>query len=275
MEFPVLKQFLIPTSESNIRESYKFEKTTLGEGSYGFVRLARKLSTNKQFAVKIIPKRRIKRPDVLTREVSMMKQVDHPHIVRLYETYEDSRYVYLVLELCEGGELFDKLIELGHFTEQQAALLFSQMMSAVAYLHSKHIAHRDLKPENFLFRVSHDFDSLKLIDFGLAKAVSDTTRLTTKAGTCYYVSPETLKGNYDERCDIWSLGVILFMMLAGYPPFDGDTDREIIDNVKQTRFSFDENIWENITEEAKHLICRMLEPDPARRISAEEALSHS
>lgn len=155
-----------------------------------------------------------------------MKQVDHPNIVKLYESFEDEKYVYLIMELCEGGELFDKLLDMGNLCESDATVLFKQMSSAVAYLHSNQIAHRDLKPENFLFGIDSDFHSLKLIDFGLAKIVR--TNLNTNVGTCYYVSPETLAGSYDHRCDIWSLGVILFMLLSGFPPFDGDSDSDIL-----------------------------------------------
>ena len=131
---------------------------------------------------------------------------------------------------------------MGHFTEGLAATLFSQMASAVAYLHSRNIAHRDLKPENFLFGMESDFNSLKLIDFGLAKTVTTSSELSTKTGTCYYVSPETLRGSYNEKCDVWSLGVILFMMLSGYPPFDGDTDREILDSVRRSTYDFNERV---------------------------------
>ena len=274
MEFTVKRENLIESSPGNIRDFYRFESVTLGEGTYGFVRVATKLSTQERFAIKVVPKKRIKKMEVLTREIAVMKQVDHPNIVKLYETYEDARYIYLVMELCEGGELFDKLIEMGHFTEQQAVLLFSQMLSAVAYLHSRNIAHRDLKPENFLFANAADFGSLKLIDFGLAKTVTPNDHLTTKTGTCYYVSPEILKGQYNEKCDIWSLGVILFMMLSGYPPFDGSSDREIIESVKKAQYAFDEDIWFTISPSAKDLISQMFEVDLNTRTTAEAALRH-
>lgn len=270
----IQKEYLIESSPRAIRDLYRFGTVTLGEGTYGFVRLAERLSDQTKFAIKIIPKKKIKKPETLAREITVMKQVDHPNIVKLYETFEDARYIYLVMELCEGGELFDRLIEIGHFTEQQAALLFSQMLSAVAYLHSINIAHRDLKPENFLFSTQCEINSLKLIDFGLAKVVTPITQLTSKTGTCYYVSPETLLGGYNEKCDVWSLGVILFMMLAGYPPFDGSTDREIIENVKRSEFSFAEEIWTLVSSQAKELISKMLVTDPALRISSNEALEH-
>ena len=242
MENPVKREWLISSHQENIRDHYKFLNTTLGEGSYGFVKLASRIQDSTHRAIKIIPKKRIKRPELLTREISIMKQIDHPNIVQLYETFEDQQYIYLPMEICEGGELFDKIIELGRFSEQQASSLFLQMISAIAYLHSKEIVHRDLKPENFLFSRKGIDSKLKLIDFGLAKSISSDRKMTTKTGTCYYVSPEILAGPYTEKCDIWSLGVILFMMLSGYPPFDGDSDRDILESVKTGSLSFAEPV---------------------------------
>mmetsp|Transcript_6281 Transcript_6281/g.6167 ORF Transcript_6281/g.6167 Transcript_6281/m.6167 type:complete len:132 (+) Transcript_6281:219-614(+) len=130
-----------------------------------------------------------------------MKTVDHPNIVKLFETFEDSRFIYLPMELCEGGELFDRIINEGHFSEKKASFTFLFMLSAVAYLHSRDIVHRDLKPENFLYETKDPDSKLKLIDFGLSKMTGKNKDLTTKTGTCYYVSPETLSGHYNEKCD--------------------------------------------------------------------------
>ena len=202
MENPVKREWLISSHLENIRDHYHFLNITLGEGSYGFVKVATRKQDNVRRAIKIIPKKRIKRPELLTREISIMKQIDHPNIVKLYETYEDQQYIYLPMEICEGGELFDKIIEMGRFSEQQGCMLFLQMISAIAYLHSKEIVHRDLKPENFLFSQKNLESKLKLIDFGLAKSITSERKMTTKTGTCYYVSPEILSGPYNEKCDI-------------------------------------------------------------------------
>ncbi|OMJ69611.1 hypothetical protein SteCoe_32631 [Stentor coeruleus] len=274
MENPVKREWLISSHPDNIRDHYTFLNQTLGEGSYGFVKVATRIPDGVRRAIKIIPKKRIKRPELLTREISIMKQIAHPNIVKLYEVFEDQQYIYLPMEICEGGELFDKIIEMGRFSEQLACQLFLQMISAISYLHSRDIVHRDLKPENFLFSKIEVDSKLKLIDFGLAKSIKSENRMTTKTGTCYYVSPEILTGPYTEKCDIWSLGVILFMMLSGYPPFDGDTDKDILDSVKNSPLAFSEQVWETISNEAKDLVSHCLDRNPETRFSAEQVLSH-
>ena len=275
MELAVKRESLISSHQANIRNHYRFTLSTLGEGSYGFVRAANQIGSGIPRAIKVIPKSRIKNKETLEREISIMKQMDHPNIVKLYETYDDIKYLYLVMELCQGGELFDKIIELGHFSEKVAAKLLSQMLASISFLHGHGIAHRDLKPENFLFLENDIYSPLKLIDFGLAKTVDKVTKLTTKTGTCYYVSPEVLNGSYTEKCDIWSLGVILFMMLSGYPPFDGESDTEILAQVRVGELKFDDPVWEKISESAKDLLNKMLHKDPEQRISATECLEHS
>ena len=274
METKIKREWLISSHPENIRDHYTFLNQTLGEGSYGFVKVATRNSDSVRRAIKIIPKKRIKRPELLTREISIMKQIDHPNIVKLYETYEDIQYIYLPMEICEGGELFDKIIEMGRFPEQIACNLFLQMISSISYLHSKEIVHRDLKPENFLFSRKDINSNLKLIDFGLAKSVSKERFMTTKTGTCYYVSPEILSGPYTSKCDIWSLGVILFMMLSGYPPFDGETDRDILEAVKSGTLQFAEPVWDAISDSAKDLLRHLLDRDPETRFSAEQVLGH-
>lgn len=181
-----------------------------------------------------------------------------------HETYIDYRYVHIVMELCDGGELFEKIVEMHKFSERQAANLLKKILSAVKHLHEHGICHRDLKPENFLFSDKTDDAEIKLIDFGLSKRfghiqeVNPSEKMHTIVGTPYYVAPEVLKGSYDFSCDIWSLGVILFIMLCGYPPFEGDNNKEIFKRVLQQKLEFDPEDWTNISNEAKDLIGRML-----------------
>jgi calcium-dependent protein kinase len=274
METKFKRESLISSHQDSIRDHYTFLNTTLGEGSYGFVKLATRNTDGARRAIKIIPKKRIKRLETLAREISIMKQIDHPNIVNLYEVFEDNQYIYLPMEVCEGGELFDKIIEMGHFSEQVACNLFIQMISSIAYLHSKEIVHRDLKPENFLFSHKSISSPLKLIDFGLAKSVSTQSKMSTKTGTCYYVSPEVLAGPYDLKCDIWSLGVILYMMLSGYPPFDGDSDREILEAVKSSQLKFNDPVWDAISSEAKDLLTHLLDRNPTSRFTSQQVLAH-
>ncbi len=207
-----------------------------------------------------------------------MRQADHPNIIKLYEVYEDNRYIYLIMEECTGGELFDRIIERIQkkeiFSEKEAALMFKQMMAAICYCHGQKICHRDLKPENLLFLNNSSDSPLKVIDFGLSKVFGSTDhKMTTKVGTAYYVSPEVLTGDYDEKCDIWSSGVILYILLCGDPPFNGNNDNDIYRKIQAKKFSFPSPKWDNISEDAKDLIRNMLS-DPDCRYTAEQVLNH-
>ena len=183
---------------------------------------------------------------LLEEELAILTEVDHPNIIKFHESYIDYRYVHIVMELSEGGELFEKIVEMHKFSESQAADLMRKILSAVKHLHEHGICHRDLKPENFIFS-DHSADAeIKLIDFGLSKrfgpnamgshdamlgCASMEDKMHTIVGTPYYVAPEVLQGSYDFSCDVWSLGIILFIILCGYPPFEGDNNKEIFKRV--------------------------------------------
>merc|ERR1712032_1139443 len=209
-------------------------------------------------------------------EIAIMKMMDHPNIVKLFETFEDHRNIYLVMELCSGGELFDRIIDAGHFTEVQAAILMQQILRAMFYMHENHICHRDLKPENFIFMTKDPIDKtlLKIIDFGLSCKFEPGQVLTTKAGTPYYVAPQVLAGKYDHQSDMWSCGVIMFVLLCGYPPFYGETDADVLSKVRLGNFSFNAADWKNVSEDAKNLIRMLLKMNPKDRYTAEQALNH-
>merc|ERR1719337_723596 len=202
--------------------------------------------------------------------------MDHPNIIKLYETFEDHRNIYLIMELSSGGELFDRIIESGHFTEVQAAVLMQQIVRAIYYMHENHVCHRDLKPENFLFMTKEPIEKtlLKIIDFGLSCKFDSGQVLTTKAGTPYYVAPQVLAGKYDQLSDLWSVGVIMYVMLCGYPPFFGETDAEVLSKVRLGNFSFNAADWKNVSEDAKNLIRMLLKMNPRDRYTAEQALNH-
>jgi calcium-dependent protein kinase len=209
-------------------------------------------------------------------EIAIMKVMDHPNIIKMYESFEDYRYFYLILELCNGGELFDRIIEAGHFTEVQAAIVMQHMFRAIFYMHENHICHRDLKPENFLFMTKESIQKnhLKVIDFGLACKFSEGMVLTTKAGTPYYVAPQVLAGKYGHESDLWSLGVIMYVVLCGYPPFYGETDADVLAKVRLGKFDFTAADWKNVSEDAKALITHLLKMNPKDRYTAEQALNH-
>ena len=181
--FVLRKEFFIDSSQGDISRVYNLGKK-LGDGSYGYVYIATHIQTNVKRAIKQIPKYKVKNPVRLQTEINIMKTADHPQIVKLYEVWEDARNLYLVLELCEGGELFDYIVKKKKLTEREAAVLFQQILLSLRYLHNHQIAHRDLKPENLLLSNKTDEAALKLCDFGLAKNFSEESEMmTTKAGT--------------------------------------------------------------------------------------------
>ena len=158
--------------------------------------------------------------------------MDHPNILRMYEFYEDNCNYHLVTEICTGGELFDRIVEQEHLSEKYCAEIMEQVISGVNYCHQKNIVHRDLKPENLLLLNKKPNSPIKIIDFGTSQAFDPTKKMKARLGTPYYIAPEVLNKKYNEKCDVWSCGVIMFVILSGYPPFQGGTDIEILTKVK-------------------------------------------
>lgn len=257
-------------------------KGEIGHGSYGKVFQVIHKESGVRRACKQLAIKQIQNYEKFTLEINILAKMDHPNIIKLYEVFEDKRYVYLVMEECTGGELFDKIIGLLEndtiFTEREAAKIFKQMMSAICYCHKEGICHRDLKPENLLLaNKDSKTNDIKVIDFGLSNIYKgkdgQEVKMTSKVGTAYYVSPEVLAGNYDEKCDIWSAGVILYILLCGDPPFNGPNDNEIYKAIKKKKFKYENPIWKNVSDQAKDLINKMLS-EPDVRPTAEQVLQH-
>ena len=251
---------------------------TLGKGGYGKVYEVKNKKTGEIRACKHLSKLNIKNLDKFEREINILIKADHPNIIKLYEIFESQRSLYLVMEECKGGEVFDRIIE--HiqskqmYSEKDAANMFLQVMSSIEYCHNQGICHRDLKPENLLYLNKGDEkdNPIKVIDFGLSQIFRER-KLKTKVGTAYYVAPEVLQGEYTQLCDIWSAGVILYIFLSGDPPFNGPNDNAIYGKIAQMKFNFPEKKWKNISEEAKDLISHMLVPEK-ERYNAKQVLSH-
>ena len=187
--------------------------------------------------------------------------------MRLYEFYEDEKYYHLVTEHIEGGELFDFIIKSKMLTEPIAAHFMRQLLSAVSYCHANNIVHRDLKPENLLLDQESATATLKIIDFGTSTFHKSTDPMMTKRyGTAYYIAPEVLQKDYTEKCDVWSCGVILYILLCGKPPFYGRQDKEILKRVHRGEYSLKGQVWDSISSSAKRLIARMLDYNPKTRI---------
>jgi len=270
------RQFFITSNTGRLDDNYKVDKKELGRGTYGSVSKGKNKVTGVTRAIKAINKKSLPDPRRFADEIEVMRSLDHPNIVKLFETYEDARNIYLVMELCTGGELFDRIIEANYFSERVAAYLIRQVLAAVFYMHSQNIAHRDLKPENFLLGNEKSVDEapLKIIDFGLSKRFQSGVAMTTKACTPYYVAPEVLDGSYTEKCDVWSLGAIMYILLCGAPPFYGDTDAEVLKKVRRGKYDFDMSAWEDVSMDAKDLINNLLVIDPKKRFTVEKALHH-
>jgi len=248
----------------------------LGQGSFGTVRKVTRLGDGLKAAVKIIRKRDLNAKELKTldREANILSNVHHAHCVSLLDIFKTKHHLYLVMELCTGGELFDAICE-ANFSEYSAARIVKQITSALIYLHEKEIVHRDLKPENLLFETPAK-KKIKLMDFGLAKALdSNDEALQTRCGTLHYVAPEVLsKKPYTYKCDFWSLGVVLYVLLCGYLPFYHEKRSITVKLVRKGNFDFDDEEWVAISADAKDLITRLLEKDVDARIDGPEILEH-
>ena len=211
---------------------------------------------------------------MLFNEINNLKDLDHPNILKMYEFFEDEKRYYIVTDICKGGELFDEIVARGKFSERDAAMLMKQVLSCINYCHKNSIVHRDLKPENILLEQNKEFDQIKIIDFGTSLVFDENKKLDEKLGTPYYIAPEVLAKNYGAKCDIWSCGVITYIVLSGIPPFNGASDQEIMKKVKIGKFSFSDPIWASISDSGKDFITKLLTKDQDKRPSAEEALQH-
>ena len=207
----------------------------LGEGYFGTVKLVSpKNDINKKFACKSIDKTKLNEIKIknLIREIETLSMVDHPNIVKYYETYDDDKFFHIIMEYCTGGELFEKVIKKNSFDEVSVRSLIFKISSAVHHCHSLGIVHRDLKPENILFENNTDFSDIKIIDFGLSRKVLTGDDLKSIVGSPFYVAPEVLQGKYDNKCDIWSIGVLAFCLLAGKPPFYSENRLELFNKIE-------------------------------------------
>lgn len=262
-------------------EQYEIHGSSkLGKGSYGSVYLATHRITGDECAVKVMNVDKVTSYYLrkLHTEIAILKSVDHPNIIKLHDVFFGKRSVYLVTDLCRGGELFE-LLNSGKsqgfvFREDRASKLMRDMISAVHYLHGKGIVHRDLKLENFLFQVKTSSSPLIMIDFGLSKHFDKGELLNQRVGSCYYTAPEVFSGNYDYRCDIWSLGVLCYMLLSGTPPFFGKTVDDVYEATLHQEPSFPDKKFRHLSPACMDFMHKLLVKDPTCRMSTSHALSH-
>jgi calcium-dependent protein kinase len=259
-----------------LEEDYTIEKSkVVGSGYSGPVRPGVSRLTGKKVAVKSFNKKMLtsKRLEFLRNEVSVYLLLDHPNVTRLLDVYEDEQFVHLVMEFCSGKELYHRLVKKSKYSEADAAKATYEMLISINYLHMHNIVHRDIKLENFLYEDASESAKLKLIDFGFSRVWHPHEKLQASCGSIQYVSPEVLRGNYDSQCDMWSLGVIVFMLLSGQPPFDGFED-EVLESIRQGKYSMKNSRWKSISAQAKDFVQNLLVVDPRKRMTAAAALAH-
>ncbi|XVF55923.1 hypothetical protein PTKIN_Ptkin06aG0074800 [Pterospermum kingtungense] len=261
----------------NMKEIYSLGRK-LGQGQFGTTFLCVEKDSGKEFACKSIAKRKLStKEDVedVRREIHIMHHLaGHPNVIQIIGAYEDAVAVYLVMELCAGGELFDRIIQRGHYTERKAAALARVIVGVVEACHSLGVMHRDLKPENFLFINQEEEAPLKTIDFGLSMFFKPGETFSDVVGSPYYVAPEVLQKHYGPECDVWSAGVIIYILLSGVPPFWDETEQGIFEQVIRGELDFISEPWPSISSSAKDLVRRMLVKDPKKRMTAHEVLCH-
>ncbi|XP_059443764.1 calcium-dependent protein kinase 10-like isoform X1 [Corylus avellana] len=273
----VLKDIIPLIHRSRIGDKYILGRE-LGRGEFGITYLCTDRESKEALACKSISKRKLRTAvDVedVRREVAIMSTLpDHPNVVKLRAAYEDSENVHLVMELCEGGELFDRIVARGHYSERAAAGVARTIAEVVKMCHANGVMHRDLKPENFLFANKKEHSPLKAIDFGLSVFFKPGERFSEIVGSPYYMAPEVLKRNYGQEVDIWSAGVILYILLCGVPPFWAESEQGVALAILRGILDFKREPWPQISESAKSLVRQMLEPDPKKRLTAQQVLDH-
>ncbi|KAJ0692252.1 putative protein kinase CAMK-CDPK family [Helianthus annuus] len=261
----------------DIRRYYTLGKE-LGRGQFGVTYLCTEHSSGHVYACKSILKRKLASKndkEDIKREIQIMQHLSgQPNIVEFKGAYEDRQSVHLVMELCAGGELFDRIIAQGHYTEKAAAAICRQIVNVVHVCHFMGVMHRDLKPENFLLSSKDQNSMLKATDFGLSVFIEEGKVLRDIVGSAYYVAPEVLRRSYGKEIDIWSAGVMLYILLSGVPPFWAETEKGIFDAILEGEIDFESEPWPSISRSAKDLVRKMLTQDPRKRITSTQVLEH-
>jgi len=268
-----------------VHKSYEIGKT-IGKGSFAVVKEGLQKETGLRVAIKIVDKKdAVFDAESLEQEIATMKKVSHPNCVLLHEVYDESNKTYLIIDLITGGTVMDRIIAIDHFSEKDAAAVTADVLNAIHYLHNIGITHRDLKPENLLYASndpnSPDYNTIKVADFGLAKFVSESSMMKTTCGTPGYVAPEVLDpylpftNGYGPEVDLWSLGVVLYIMLCGFPPFYDDSTAVLFKQIRKGEYTFPSPYWDEVSDGAKDIVSKVLVVDPSKRYTAQQCLDHA
>ncbi|KAM3877795.1 calcium/calmodulin-dependent protein kinase type 1D-like [Diretmus argenteus] len=259
-------------SISNIKDIFEF-KGKMGSGSFSEVFMVREKKTGNLYALKCLKKKHLANSN-LENEINVLRRIKHENVIGLEDFYESRTQYYLVMQLVSGGELFDRILDRGVFTEKDASNVIRQVLQAVSYLHQNNIVHRDLKPENLLYYNTDENSKIMISDFGLSKQ-SEHGVMSTACGTPGYVAPEVLAQKpYSKAVDCWSIGVINYILLCGYPPFFEENDTRLYSKIMRAEYCFHTPYWDNISDSAKDFIRNMMEKSPTKRFTTEQALRH-
>ncbi|PPQ70548.1 hypothetical protein CVT26_013135 [Gymnopilus dilepis] len=277
---PQLPPTSTPSMPATVPCQYRTGKT-LGSGTYAIVKEAIHIQTGKYYACKVINKRLMEgREHMVRNEIAVLKRVSsgHPNVVTLHDYFETAHNLYLCFDLCTGGELFDRICAKGNYYEADAASLIRTIFKAVKYIHDSGIVHRDLKPENLLFRTPAEDADIMIADFGLSRIMEEEklNQLTEICGTPGYMAPEIFKKTgHGKPVDVWAMGVITYFLLAGYTPFDRESQQQEMEAIIAGDYKFEpEEYWQNVSETAKDFVRTCLTLDPVQRPTAAQALQH-
>jgi calcium/calmodulin-dependent protein kinase I len=265
---------LQPSSEQEFKQRYQL-KGVLGNGNYSVVRKGLDLQTNGFVAIKVVDRRKLTKDDELSLriEVEVLSKLNHPNIIKMFGWYAEGKQYFIVTELMNGGELFDRIVKKEFYSEREAQKVVLTLASVIKFIHDQGIVHRDLKPENILLTDDTDNATIKIADFGFARPVA--AGLNTACGTPGYVAPEIINGRpYGKSVDIWSLGVIIYILLCGYPPFYNTNQTQLFKAIREGRFAFDSPYWDPISENAKDLIKKCLTVDVHKRLDIDGIIHH-
>ena len=277
-EVNLTNELIVGNSKTNPDDDYR-KLNFLGEGSFASVYRVQNKFTEVICAMKVINKTyscTVEEENEILNEINILRTMDHPGILKIFEFYSSKQSYSIVTELCPGGELFQQIIDKGPFNEKYSAYVMYQIFSAINYCHKMHIVHRDLKPENILIvdKNTEGLPTVKICDFGTSKIFEKGAVQRKLVGSSYYIAPEVLKKHYNEKCDIWSCGVIMYILLSARPPFGGENDNEIMERVAVGRYDLESPPFNKLSRNSIDLIKKLLTIDPNRRITAEEALNH-
>ena len=272
-DFNIQKRDLVRIKTGNVREHYTIGDK-IEDDKFASIFRCKNKETGLRFVAKFYNTSKIEEKVLKSfmKEAKMLQEADHPNIIKVVDIYRDEATAVIITEHCKGGGLLDRIQEENRLTENLVAQYIKQIASALSYLHSRKVVHRDLRPDVCEFVAKDEDSCLKIVDFGSCKHFEKNLRILERVGSPFYMAPEVIIGNYDSKCDVWSLGVIMYFLLSGTPPFTGKSENEIMHSVLSTDLTFESKVWRKISNEAKDLLLKILVKNPQDRISAKQVL---